>query len=109
MTMVAIMTLFSGLLIFVLSLPLIGRKVPMNGAYGIRIPAAFESEQRWYDINAYGGRQLAGGSVFIMAAGIAGLFLSTEHYDAYMFGSLAVTLLAVIIPALNTLRWSRKK
>jgi hypothetical protein len=34
----------------------------MNGAYGIRIPAAFESEQRWYDINAYGGRKLAGWS-----------------------------------------------
>ena len=81
----------------------------MNGAYGIRIPAAFESEHRWYDINAYGGRQLAGGSVVIMAAGIAGFFLSPEHHDAYMFGSLAVTLLAVIIPALNTLRWSRKK
>ena len=59
MTTIALVTLLSGILIFILSLPLISRKIPMNGGYGIRIPAAFESEQRWYDINAYGGRQLA--------------------------------------------------
>lgn len=44
---------------FLLSLPLIFRKVPMNHFNGIRLRASFESEERWYDINAYGGRQLA--------------------------------------------------
>jgi hypothetical protein len=28
----------------------------MNRAYGIRIPEAFTSDARWYDINAYGGK-----------------------------------------------------
>jgi SdpI/YfhL protein family len=47
-----------GSLLAVLSLPLVFRKVPMNRAYGVRIPKAFESERSWYAINAYGGRLL---------------------------------------------------
>jgi hypothetical protein len=82
MSAIAIVTLFSGILIFVLSLPLISRKIPMNGGYGIRIPAAFESEQRWYDINAYGGRQLAAWSWLITVAGTVGFFVSPSSVTA---------------------------
>ncbi|MDB6110898.1 MAG: hypothetical protein JWR69_2648 [Pedosphaera sp.] len=109
MTTIAITILLSGILIFILSLPLINRKVPMNGGYGIRIPAAFESEQRWYDINAYGGRRLAAWSWLIMTAGAVGFFVSPEHKDAYVLASVAVTLLAVTIPVFQLYRWSRKK
>jgi len=45
-----------GLVLAAFSLPLVLRRVPMNRAYGIRIPEAFTSDARWYDINAYGGR-----------------------------------------------------
>ena len=45
-----------GLLLTIFSVPLVLRRVPMNRAYGIRIPEAFSSHARWYDINAYGGR-----------------------------------------------------
>lgn len=45
-----------GALLAALSTPLVLRRVPMNRAYGIRIPQAFASEACWYDINAYGGR-----------------------------------------------------
>jgi hypothetical protein len=57
--MIIVADILFGVLLFGLSLPLVLRKVPMNDLYGIRIPAALESEQRWYDINAYGGRQFA--------------------------------------------------
>jgi hypothetical protein len=45
-----------GLLLAAFSMPLVLRRVPMNRVYGIRIPEAFTSDARWYDINAYGGR-----------------------------------------------------
>ena len=109
MTAIAIITVLSGIVIFVLSLPLISRNIPMNGAYGIRIPAAFESEQRWYDINAYGGRRFAAWSWVIVAAGIVGFFVSPEHKDAYVLSNVVVTLLAVMIPAFQVSRWSGKK
>jgi hypothetical protein len=59
MSVVALVILASGLLAFFLSLPLAYRKAPMNHFYGFRIEEAFESTQRWYDINAFGGRQMA--------------------------------------------------
>jgi SdpI/YfhL protein family len=49
-----------GLLLTVFSVPLVLRRIPMNRAYGIRIPEAFSSDARWYDINAYGGRLFLG-------------------------------------------------
>ena len=48
----------SALVIMGVSLPLIRRKVKMNHWYGIRIKKSFESEDNWYRINAYGGKQL---------------------------------------------------
>ena len=97
-----------GVIIFVMSLPLILRKVPMNQVFGIRIRAAFESEQRWYDINAYGGRQLATWSLLLIAAGVTGFFISPAHFDLFAYGSLVVAILAITMPLLMILRWSRR-
>ena len=63
-----------GIITFCVCLPLIYRKVPMNRFYGIRIPQSFVSAERWYDINAYGGRLLVRWSCLIMAIGLAGFF-----------------------------------
>src|SRR5260370_18107000 len=59
-----------GLLLVAFSLPLALRRVPMNRAYGIRIPEAFTSVARWYDINAYGGRLFLGYGVLLAAFGL---------------------------------------
>ena len=109
MTAVAILILLSGVLILLVSLPLVYRKVPMNHFYGVRIRACFESDQRWYDINAYGGRLMAIGSLPIMAAGIAGLFLPADWLQPYVWTALAVTLASLLVPLVLILRWSRLK
>ena len=106
---IAISTLVCGLLMFFLSLPLIFRKVPMNKLYGIRLKASFESEQRWYDINAYGGKQMALWSWPIIAIGIAGFFVPSSCFNAYAWTAAAVTLVAILIPTGLTWRWIRKK
>ncbi len=109
MTTVAITVLLSGVLIFLLSLPLVYRQVPMNHLYGVRIPAAFESNRRWYDINAYGGRLMAIGSLPMVAAGVAGLFLPADWLRPYAWAALGVTLVSLLVPLLLILRWSRLK
>lgn len=58
-----------GFLLAAFSLPLVTRRVPMNHAYGIRLPEAFTSEARWYDINAYGGRLFLGYGILLAAFG----------------------------------------
>ena len=107
-TTVALIFIASGLLIFVVSLPLVYRKVPMNALYGVRIPRSMESEQRWYDINAYGGRQLARWSWLITATGAVGFFVPQEHLLVYTLAGTAAILIATLVPVVQILIWSRK-
>ena len=106
MFIAAIAILSAGLMIFFVSLPLVYRKVPMNSMYGIRIPAAFESEQRWYDINAYGGRQLAAWAWLIIAAGVAGFFLPEDDSSIYVPVSTIVVFAAILIPLVRIGQWT---
>lgn len=108
MTTTAILTLLSGVLVFLLSVPLIRRKVPMNHYYGVRTPASFESDERWYDINAYGGRLMAYGSLPIAATGLVGLFLPADWFLLYASTATAVNVISLLIPLVLVLRWSRK-
>lgn len=106
--MIIVGDILFGTLLFGLSLPLVLRKVPMNDFYGIRIPAAFESERLWYDINAYGGRQLAAWSWLPIAAGVAGFFIPVGAADAYAPVSAAAAAVATIVPVFLIYRWSRR-
>lgn len=109
MTAVAIGILLGGLVIFFASLPLAYRKIPMNQVYGIRIQASFESDQRWYEINAYGGRRMAAWSLLIIVTGVLGFFVPKNCFLIYAWASVAVTLASVLIPAIQTFWWSRKR
>jgi hypothetical protein len=108
MTALAITILAAGLMMVLISLPLVYRKVPMNQYYGIRIEASFESEQRWYEINAYGGRQMAKWSCLIIATGLLGFFVPSGYFLTYAWASLPVTLVAIFVPTFQVFRWSRK-
>ena len=106
--MIIVGDILFGTLLFGLSLPLVLRKVPMNDFYGIRIPAAFESEQRWYDINAYGGRQFAGWSWLPIVSGGLGFFIPLGAAAVYAPASLAAVAVATMVPTLLAYRWSQR-
>ena len=95
---IASLTAATGLLIFALAIPLIRRRVPPNGIYGIRTRAAFASESDWYRINAIGGRYLAISGLIIFVFGAAGFFLPESMFHAYSISAAIVTLLAVFVP-----------
>ncbi|HYF34897.1 MAG TPA: serine/threonine-protein kinase, partial [Prosthecobacter sp.] len=61
-----------GMAIMALCIPLVLRMVPMNAFYGIRIPQAYVSTQRWFDINVYGALTMAGWSIVTIAVGLVG-------------------------------------
>lgn len=108
MNIIALLILSSGVLFFLISLPLVYRKVPMNYLYGFRLRAAFESDQRWYDVNAYGGRQTAAWSWLIIAFGMAGFFVPGRDIPVYTKVSPIVVVLAVAIPVIRVVLWSRR-
>jgi uncharacterized membrane protein len=97
-----LMILFSlsGLLIIVLSLPLVFRKVPPNSFYGLRVPATLKDEWVWYEANAKAGRDLIGfGVLFILAAlGLGVAPLAEATYAGALAGfSMAGGLTVVVI------------
>ncbi len=91
----ALTILAGGILLLLLSIPLIQRRIPMNPFYGVRVRAAFESSERWYQINERGGRLLRAAACVIIPVGVAGLFLPPERLDAYAWTSLAVSITAL--------------
>lgn len=101
-----------GLLLIVLSIPLIKRKVKMNHFYGVRIAKAFESEENWYQINAYGGRRLVAWSVVLAVIGVITFFLplgSVEHPNETLVLTVSLAPLIVIVPCVaQILRYSKK-
>jgi hypothetical protein len=99
--------LIVGLLLFLLNLPLTWRKVPMNRFYGFRTAAAFKSQEAWYDVNAFGGRQFVFAALFMIALGLAGFYLPEQYKDAYArFAPLGVGIL-ISIAVLRVMLWSR--
>ncbi|OQX08066.1 MAG: hypothetical protein BWK76_24050 [Desulfobulbaceae bacterium A2] len=87
-----------GTVVMVASLPLVLRLVRPNRFYGIRLPAAFISEEHWYAINCYGGKRLL---LFGMVVAGAGLLLRQHPEWPFwlpllaLFGTLLLLLLTV--------------
>ena len=106
MNTLAVQTTAIGVLIFVVSLPLIYRKVAMNAFYGVRIPAAYQSDQRWYEINAYGGRLLARWSLLIVAAGVLAFLLPDSTFSIYHWVVFCIAIISLIAPLVQVVMWA---
>jgi peptidoglycan/LPS O-acetylase OafA/YrhL len=65
------------------SRPLIRGRVKRNLWYGIRVPAAFASEERWLELNRYGGRLFLNWSLGLGGLAVCGLLLPRTWWAAY--------------------------
>lgn len=91
-----------GLLFCAFAIPLMRRRVPPNGLYGLRVRATFADDDVWYEANARSGRDFF---VFGLAQIVLALALpfvvpeiTDEAYDTAntAFGLLGVLWVAVI-------------
>jgi len=92
MNPIAIIHVIVALVIIGVSLPLVNRKVKRNRWYGIRIPEAFKSEERWLDINQYGGRLMIWWSIVVAVTAGIGVGLQKRYWLVYTFSELAIML-----------------
>lgn len=103
--------IMTALLCILLSVPLLQGQVKMNRVYGIRFKKAFESEQLWYQINAYGARRIILWSVVVLAVGVAAFFVDFGGAGAVRSGRILAfgcAPLIVLIPCLETYLYTRK-
>ena len=108
MNPVVIVHLLAALVAIAVALPLIAGKVKMNAWYGVRIPAAFESEARWFEINRHGGRLLLLWGCAIAATAVVGLFLDRSAWIAYDFASLAIIAFGLVVVLVRIYRHARE-
>ncbi len=92
-----------GIVVILVSIPLILRKIKMNCAYGFRIPKAFESDENWYRVNAFGGKVLALWGIVEMIVGV--FCFSMEPETAFTVSK--VSFVSVLVPIVVTLLYSR--
>ncbi len=106
-----ITNLACGLIIILVSVPLAKRKIKKNRWYGMRVAKAFESDEHWYKINEYGGKQFALWSIPILVCGIICFLVPIENTnDPILFSALAAgpTFLFMLIATIRLLRYSGK-
>jgi hypothetical protein len=76
----------------VLSVPLILRMVRMNGVYRVKIPEAFRSYERWFQINRFGGIALPIWGMAVGITGAIGLIIARSQGLEFGLISLCVVL-----------------
>jgi hypothetical protein len=84
--------LLVGLLLAVLSLPLVFRMIPPNRWYGFRVRRTLENEEVWYAVNEYSGGWLFSVGVLVAVATVALYFLPGLTDDLY-----AMTMTGILI------------
>ena len=97
-----LLNIVSGVLIIGISIPLVMRKIKMNRFYGMRIRKAFESDEIWYELNAYAGKLGIVWSIPIIVAGIICFFIPI-HDENIVVLALVLVLVPIAACALITL------
>jgi hypothetical protein len=99
------MFVVSGLLLSIISVPMILKKIKPNGLYGFRVKKTLENPEIWYAVNSYSGKWLLGTGLVIVAAAIGLSFLPALSLDAYALAVLAVFVLAFAVSIAASVRY----
>jgi hypothetical protein len=90
-------------------LPLVGRRIPMNAIYGVRIPKSFEGNDQWYDINEVGGMIMSMVSFPLFLAGILGFFLPDSAVGMFGLVTSLVLFASIGLAVAYIVRYASKK
>ena len=98
----AILLVFAGvdLVTILVAVPLVRRRIPPNGLYGLRVPATFADGTVWYDANARSGHDLITMGLALLAVTIVLFFvpgLSDDGFALLNAGLLAAAALEVLV------------
>jgi len=109
MNPVVVPQLLAAIVTIAISVPLILRKVKMNHWYGVRIPAAFESEEAWFDINRYGGRLLLLWGVAMAVTAAVGVLPEREDWVFYDWAALAINMAGLAVVLAKVYRYAQTR
>lgn len=99
--------LAAGILLILLSIPLLLEKIRPNPLYGFRVSQTLDDPRVWYAANKYAAKRLmaAWASIVIAAAGL--YFIPGISVDAYALACLTVFVLVFIARLARSFRYIR--
>ena len=108
MNPIAVLHLFVAIATIAAAIPLVLGKVGRNPWYGVRIPASFESDERWFEINHYGGRLLLAWGMTIAGTALIGAVLERSAWVAYDWTALVIIMGGLAWVVVRIFRYARK-
>ena len=107
MLFLMLMNTFTGLLLAVLSIPLILGKIGPNPWYGFRVKKTLSDPAVWYPANAYAGKRLL--IVGLIGSLFALLFFFVPKIDlnTYAIGCAAVTVGGLLVAVIQSFLYLR--
>lgn len=99
--------LFSGILLILISIPLLLEKVKPNPIYGFRVRATLDDPGTWYAVNKFFGKRLlvVGAVVSIDAAAL--YFVPRISVDGYALAMLAIFVIAFSIAMFQSWKYMK--
>ena len=97
----------AGILLALLSIPLMRRKIPPNGLYGFRTPKTIDNPELWYVVNQFSAKRMFWTAIAFLIAALVLYFLPGIGLDGYAMGCLGVFSLGMIITVVQTVNYMR--
>ena len=99
--------LAGGILLCLLSVPMIRRRIPRNGLYGFRVAKTLASDDAWYPANEFAGRRLLVLGLIIVVAALVLFAVPGITVDAYALSILCTVIIAFGIVVVQCVRFLR--
>jgi len=105
MTTLLIFYISTGVLLILLSLPLLWGKVPPNGLYGFRVRATLNDPQIWYAANKFAAKRLLVSGVTFVTAALIFYFIPGISVDVYSLGCFFLFAASFSIGLIQSIRY----
>lgn len=107
MTILLLLYVLCGMLLVILSIPLIAEKVPPNPYYGFRVSQTLDDPKAWYAVNKYAGKRLFWTGVIYVITAIGLYLIPNLSVDAYALTCLAIFVFAFTVAMIQSMRYMK--
>ncbi len=97
MTVLLVLYVAAGVLLAILSIPMMLRRLPPNALYGFRVRQTLADPDLWYKLNEHAGKRLFVSGLAIAVGAIIFYLVPGLSLDAYALACLGVTLVFLVI------------
>ena len=107
MSTLLILYVGSGLLLILVSLPLLWGKIPPNPIYGFRVRATLEDSAIWYPANKFAAKRLVWTGAVVVGSALSLYSIPGLSLDWYALGCLAAFVIAMTFALIQSFRYLR--